>query len=119
MAETNRTMSKLRWGILGAARIAEKNWRAIRHSGNSIVTAVASRDPARSRAFVAKCQRAEPFDPPPAVLGSYEELIASRDVDAIYVPIPTGLRKPWVVRAAESGKHVLCEKPCAANAAEV
>ena len=112
-------MTKLRWGILGTARIARKNWKAIWHSGNSTLIAVASRDVERSRQFVAECQEETPFDPPPLALGSYEELVASRDVDAVYLPIPTAFRKEWVVRAAEAGKHVLCEKPCTASVADL
>ena len=109
----------LRWGILSPASIARKNWKAIRQSGNSVVTAVASRDVNRSREFIANCQRDNPFDAAPAALGSYEELIASPNVDAIYIPIPTGLRKEWVLRAAKAGKHILCEKPCGSTVAEV
>ena len=51
-------------------------------------------------------------------LGSYEELLASKNVDAIYIPLPTGLRKEWVLRAAAAGKHVICEKPCAVSVAD-
>lgn len=105
---------KIRWGILSTAEIARKNWKAISNSGNAIVAAVASRDPAKSRKFIAECQAEVPFDVVPRALGSYEELIASPDIDAIYIPLPTGLRKEWVLRAA-AGKHVLCEKPCAPN----
>jgi len=112
-------MNKLRWGILGTAAIARKNWKGIWHSGNSIVTAVASRNAERSRQFIAECQQEKPFDAAPAALGSYEELLASREVDAIYVPIPTGLRKEWIVRAAQAGKHILCEKPCGGSVADV
>jgi predicted dehydrogenase len=112
-------MTKLRWGILGTAAIARKNWKAIWHSGNSVISAVASRNPERSRQFTAECQRDKPFETTPAALGSYEELLASRDVDAIYIPIPTGVRTEWVVRAAEAGKHILCEKPCGATVADV
>lgn len=112
-------MTKLRWGILSTARIARKNWKAIWHSGNSIVTAVASRDLERARQFVADCQSENPFETAPAAIESYQELLASRDVDAVYIPIPTGIRKEWVVRAAEAGKHVLCEKPCAATVADI
>jgi predicted dehydrogenase len=112
-------MKKLRWGILSTAGIARKNWRAIRDSGNSVVTAVASREAARSRQFIADCQREAPADTAPAALGSYEELIASGTVDAVYIPLPTGLRKEWVLRAAAAGKHVLCEKPCGLSLAEV
>ena len=111
--------SKLRWGILSAAEIARKNWRAIFNSGNGIVSAVASRDVQRSRDFIALCQREAPFEQMPRALGSYEELIAAKDVDAVYVPAPTGLRKQWVIRAAEVGKHVVCEKPCAPNLADL
>jgi predicted dehydrogenase len=112
-------MNKLRWGILGAAAIARKNWKAIRHSDNSIISAVASRNLERGRQFIAECQRDNPFDAAPAALGSYEELLASPEVDAIYIPIPTGLRTEWVVRAAEAGKHILCEKPCGTTVTDV
>ena len=112
-------MINLRWGILGAANIARKNWKAIRHSGNSIISAVASRDLERSRQFIADCQREHPFETAPTALGSYEELLASPEIDAIYIPIPTGLRTEWVVRAADAGKHILCEKPCGATVADV
>ena len=60
-----------------------------------------------------------PFDNRPRALGSYEELLASPDVDAVYIPLPTGLRKEWVLRAAAAGKHVVCEKPCGVSAADV
>lgn len=112
-------MSKLRFGILSTANIARKNWNSIFHSGNSIVTAVASRDIARSRKFIHECQRKNAFEKLPEALGDYETLIASKNVDAIYIPLPTGLRKEWVLRAANAGKHVLCEKPCGVNAADV
>lgn len=103
----------LRWGILGTADIARKNWKAIANAGNATLTAVASRDLERSRTFIARCQADAPFPNPPRALASYKELLASDQVDAVYIPLPTGLRKEWVLRAAESGKHVLCEKPCA------
>src|SRR5215471_7072705 len=112
-------MNKLRWGILSTANIASKNWKAIHASGNSVVTAVASRDLERAREFIRLCQAEAAFETPPVALGSYEELLASKNVDAVYIPLPTGLRKPWVLRAAAAGKHVLCEKPCGLNLAEV
>ena len=112
-------MNKLRIGILSTAGIARKNWKAIFSSGNCVVTAVASRDVKRSRQFIAESQAETPFETPPAPLGSYEELIASKNVDAIYLPLPTGLRQEWVVRAAEAGKHVICEKPCGVSFADV
>jgi predicted dehydrogenase len=112
-------MKKLRFGFLSTANIGRKNWKAIFHSGNSIVTAVASRDLERSRKFIQECQAEAPFETPPVALGSYEELLASKNVDAIYFPLPTGLRQEWVMRAAEAGKHVFCEKPCAVSAARL
>jgi len=112
-------MSKLRIGFLSTAGIGRKNWKAILNSGNCVVTAVASRDAERSREFIRECQAAAAFARPPAALGSYEELIASPNVDAVYIPLPTGLRKDFVLRAAAAGKHVLCEKPCGTSAAEL
>jgi len=112
-------MNKLRWGILGAARIARKNWKAIRHSGNSVITAVASRDITRARSFVEECQRFEPFERVPDVFDNYERLILSPNVDAVYIPLPTNLRKEWIVRAAKAGKHVLSEKPCAVSVTDM
>lgn len=110
---------KLRWGILSAAQIARKNWQAIRLSGNGTVVAVASRNSSRAKAFINDCQAQVPMEAVPQALGSYEELIASKDVDAVYIPLPTGLRKEWVIRAAEAGKHVVCEKPCATSIADL
>ena len=112
-------MSKLQIGFLSTAGIARKNWKAILNSGNCVVAAVASREEEKSRAFIRECQQADAFDRAPEALGSYDELLASRNVDAVYVPLPTGLRKDFVIRAAQAGKHVLCEKPCAASAADL
>jgi predicted dehydrogenase len=110
---------RCRWGILGTAQIANKNWQAIRLSGNGIVTAVASRSLERAEEYAGARQFECPFDTPPAAVGSYEELLARDDVDAVYIPLPTGLRKEWVIRAARAGKHVLCEKPCAVSAEDL
>jgi predicted dehydrogenase len=109
-------MEPFRWGILGAARIARKNWKSIRRSGNSVVTAVGSRDPARAAQFIEDCQKIEPFEESPVIFNDYAKLIESPEVDGVYIPLPTGVRKDIVMRAAAAGKHVLCEKPCAPNA---
>lgn len=114
---TNR--AQIRWGILGAADIARKNWKAIRNSGNGIVTMVASRNLEQAQQFIQACQSQTAMPELPRATDSYETLINSPDVDAVYLPIPTGLRKEWVIRAAEAGKHVLCEKPCASNLADL
>lgn len=111
--------SVCRWGILGSADIARKNWKAIRASGNATLVAVASRSVARAKQYIDECQSDVPFAIPPVPVGSYEELLKRDDIDAVYVPLPTGIRREWVVKAAEAGKHVLCEKPCGPNATEL
>ncbi len=111
--------AKVRWGILSTAEIARKNWKAISNSGNGIVAAVASRDEQRSRDFIALCQREAAFEPMPRALAGYAALLSAPDVDALYIPLPTGLRAEWVIRAAQAGKHVVCEKPCARSVAEL
>ncbi len=107
-----------RWGILGAAGIARKNWKAISLTGNATVAGVASRDPERARHFIDECQAEAPMPTRPVAFATYADLLAS-DVDGVYIPLPTGLRKRWVIRAAEAGKHVIGEKPCASNAADL
>src|SRR5437764_10077467 len=109
----------VRWGILGAANIARKNWKAISQSGNSVVTAVASRSLKGSRKFISECQQEAPMPQVPQAFGSYEVLLASKEVDAVYIPVPTGIRREWVMRAAQAKKHVLCEKPCAVSVADL
>lgn len=108
-----------RWGIVGAAEIARKNWQAIRNAPNCTLTAVASRNLERCRRFIDECQGHAPFDPPPRACRSYEELLADDTVNAVYIPLPTGVRKPWAIRAAEAGKHVLVEKPVGVTSQDV
>ena len=111
--------TKLRWGILSTAQIARKNWKAIQLSGNGTVVAVASRDVRRAQKFIDARQADSPMEAVPRAMGSYGELLAASDVDAVYIPLPTGLRKEWVLRAAGAGKHVVCEKPCADSVADL
>ena len=114
------TSNPLRIGVLGAAGIfRRKNWHAIQCSGNAVVTAVATRDPVRTREFIAERQAALPFAVTPQDHASYEALLADQNIEAVYLPLPTGLRKEWVIRAAEAGKHVLSEKPCAASVTDL
>ncbi|NNE01408.1 MAG: Gfo/Idh/MocA family oxidoreductase [Pirellulaceae bacterium] len=108
--------TQCRWGIMSTAGIGRKNWKGIRLSGNGTVTAVASRNVAKAQAFIDQCNSEVPYQEPVAAVGSYEELLQRDDVDVVYVPLPTGLRKEWVVAAAQAGKHVLVEKPVANNA---
>jgi D-xylose 1-dehydrogenase (NADP+, D-xylono-1,5-lactone-forming) len=107
------TMEKLRWGILSTARIGmEAVIPAIQQSSNGVVVAIASRDEARAQATAREMNI-------PNAFGSYEELIESNQVDAIYNPLPNHLHKEWSIRAMAHGKHVLCEKPFALNASQV
>ena len=103
---------KVRWGVLGAANIAMKKVIPGMQAGRWCeMVAIASRDPSRARAAAGEVGLAKHY-------GSYEELLADPDIDAIYNPLPNHLHVPWSIRAAEAGKHVLCEKPIGLNAAE-
>jgi len=102
--------SPLRIGVLGAAKIARLFAEGVRASRKIVVTAVASRDVSRATAFARDANIAH-------VHSSYEALLGDPDIDAIYVPLPNNLHAVWSIRAAEAGKHVLCEKPLAATAA--
>ncbi len=103
--------SPVRLGILGAARIGRLFVDAVRPSRKVVVAAVASRDGDRAREFAQSLAI-------PRVHASYEDLLADREIDAVYVPLPNNLHARWAIEAADAGKHVLCEKPLAANAAE-
>jgi predicted dehydrogenase len=94
----------VRWGILSTARINEKLLAGAREAAAVDVVAVGSRDRARGEEFAARHGIGR-------VHGSYEELLADADVEAVYIPLPNSLHVPWAVRALEAGKHVLCEKP--------
>ncbi|SAK84719.1 oxidoreductase [Caballeronia hypogeia] len=103
----------IRWGVLGAANIADKFVvPAIQRSRNGRVTHVAARDGVRAQAFAAKHDI-------PATCASYDALLHSDDVDAVYIPLPTASHFDWCRKALEAGKHVLCEKPIAMNAVQV
>ncbi|HEY0779852.1 MAG TPA: Gfo/Idh/MocA family oxidoreductase [Gemmatirosa sp.] len=106
-------IAPLRWGVLGAASIALRRViPATQRSQHGTVVALASRDGAKARAAADAAGIARAH-------GSYEALIDDPDVDAIYNPLPNHLHVPWSIRAAEAGKHVLCEKPLALSAHEV
>lgn len=102
----------VRWGVLGAANIAlTKVIPAIQSTARSRVVAIASRE--RTKADAAARHLGIP-----RAYGSYDALIADREVDVVYNPLPNHLHVPWSVRAADAGKHVLCEKPIAMSADE-
>src|SRR5689334_66419 len=103
---------KVRWAVLGAARIAtRKVIPALQKSDSSEVVAIASRDLAKARETAKELGIAKAF-------GSYEEALADPDIEAIYIPLPNHLHAPWSIRAAQAGKHVLCEKPIAMSTGE-
>jgi D-xylose 1-dehydrogenase (NADP+, D-xylono-1,5-lactone-forming) len=105
----------LRWGVMGTARIARKALiPAILSAPGHRLVAIASRDVAKGQAFASQFANAGPL----TVHGSYAALLADPSVEAIYIPLPNALHAPWAIRALEAGKHVLCEKPLALNAAE-
>ncbi|MCA9083402.1 MAG: Gfo/Idh/MocA family oxidoreductase [Planctomycetaceae bacterium] len=108
-----------RWGILSTAGIAMKNWHSIAASGNGQVVAVASRSVEKAQTFIDACQASVPVSHTVEAVGSYEELLQRSDINAVYVPLPTGLRTEWVCKAAAAGKHVMVEKPCGVTADDV
>ncbi|MEO3997129.1 Gfo/Idh/MocA family oxidoreductase [Mesorhizobium sp. CAU 1732] len=102
-----------RWGILSTAKIArEQLIPAIQESDNGVLSAIASRDGAKASAL------AERFGAPHA-FGSYEDMLASHVIDAVYIPLPTSQHVEWAVKAADAGKHVLVEKPLALHADQI
>jgi len=104
--------NKVRWGILGVANIAVRQVIPAMQQGSwSEIRAIASRD-------LAKANQAAQSLGIPKAYGSYEELLADDEIEAIYNPLPNHLHVPWTIKAAEAGKHVLCEKPIGLNARE-
>lgn len=103
---------KLRWGVLSTANIGLKKVLPAMQLGQySTVDAIASRDRNKAREAAGELGI-------PKAYGSYEELLADPDIDAIYNPLPNQLHVPWTAKAAEAGKHVLCEKPISLTVAE-
>lgn len=106
------SLSKLKWGVLGCAGIAKRAViPGVQASELNEVAAIASRslDQASRTAEEHGIQTA---------YGSYEELLSDPTIDVVYIPLPNHLHREWTIRAAEAGKHVLCEKPLALNAKE-
>lgn len=105
-------MEALHIGILGAARIVPMALiKPARQVANVTVSGIAARDTTRAHTFARKHHI-------PHVFASYDELLADPRIDAVYIPLPNSLHERWTLRALEAGKHVLCEKPFASNAAE-
>ena len=104
-------MSSVRWGVLSTAGIARVVIEATGSAERARFVAVASRDAVRAREFADELGL-------PLSFGSYPELLASDEVDAVYVALPVSMHTEWTVKALQAGKHVLCEKPFATSAAD-
>jgi predicted dehydrogenase len=102
----------IRWGLLSTALINRKLIAGARAASAVEVTAVASRDHDRARAYAGEHGI-------PVAYGSYDELLADPNIDAVYIPLPNALHHQWTLRALQAGKHVLCEKPYSRHPAEV
>ena len=105
-------MDKVRWGVLGVAKIAvTKVIPAMQQGSRTEVAAIASRDLAKAQSAAASLGIGKAY-------GSYEELLADPSIECIYVPLPNHLHVPWSINAAQAGKHVLCEKPVSLDVAQ-
>ncbi|MEQ9567401.1 MAG: Gfo/Idh/MocA family oxidoreductase, partial [Pseudomonadales bacterium] len=105
--------TQIRWGILGAAKIAiNKMIPAIHLAKNSQLTAIASRGQEKATQLARDYALANTFS-------SYDELLASDTIDAVYIPLPTGMHTEWVLKALSAGKHVLCEKPIGMSSSDI
>jgi xylose dehydrogenase (NAD/NADP) len=102
----------VKWGILSTADINRKVIPGAHASPKVDLLAVASRDKARAESFAREWNIERAY-------GSYEELLADPDVEAVYIPLPNNLHSEWTIKAVDAGKHVLCEKPFSRRAAEV
>ena len=107
-----QAQEKIRWGILSTAAIGVKKLiPAMQRCAHATITAIASRDTERAKQAAAELEI-------PKSYSSYEELLADPEIDAVYNPLPNHLHVSWSVRAAEAGKHILCEKPLSLTVAE-
>jgi xylose dehydrogenase (NAD/NADP) len=105
-------MRTIHWGVLSTSRHAANTWiPALKKSQHGVLSAVASRDMKRAQQYAGEHGFEKAYD-------SYEALLADPTIDAVYIPLPNSLHREWVLRAAEAGKHILCEKPLGLNAAE-
>ncbi len=102
----------LRWGLLSTANINRAVIAPLRNSPRNRLSAVASRDAEHARAYARQWEIPHSF-------GSYEAMLADPDVDVVYISLPNSLHAEWTIKAAQAGKHVLCEKPLAVTLAEV
>lgn len=105
-------MSKLRWGVLSTSKFAQnKIIPAVKHCQHSEITAIASRNLSQAQETATRLGIAQAY-------GSYDELLADADIDAIYNPMPNHMHVDWTIKALRAGKHVLCEKPIGLSSVE-
>ncbi|MEU3767087.1 Gfo/Idh/MocA family oxidoreductase [Amycolatopsis keratiniphila] len=104
-------MKSLRWGLLAAGTIAAEFAAGVEESKHGVLEAVAARSGDRAAEFASRFEI-------PKCYGAYEDLLADPDVDAVYISTPHPLHGEWAIRAAEAGKHILCEKPLTMSVAE-
>ena len=105
-------MKKLRWGVLSTANIGlEKVIPAMQQGEYCEMVAIASQSLEKGQAAAAQLGI-------PKACGSYDELLADAEIDAVYIPLPNHLHVPWAIKALKAGKHVLCEKPIGLTTAE-
>lgn len=105
-------MDKVRWGILSTANIGmAKVTPAIQQATNCEVVAIASRESTAAESAAARLGI-------PQALGSYDALLESPDIDAVYIPLPNDMHAEWTLKAAAAGKHILCEKPLGMSVAQ-
>lgn len=107
----DNTSEKIKWGIIGCGNIAHKFASDLQLVNDAELVAVASRDKAKAKEFQLKHQAAKSY-------GSYDQLIADKDIDIVYIATPHFSHAKWSIKAMENGKHVLCEKPLAINKKE-
>ena len=105
-------MDKVKFGVLGCARVFERRMApALKSAGNAVLHAVASRSLEKAQATAQKHGAAKAY-------GSYDALLADSDIEAVYIPLPNDQHAEWTVKALTAGKHVLCDKPLALSVAE-
>lgn len=102
----------IRWGILGTSFISEVMAKALRESPTSQLVAVGSRTQSSAKSFATSFKI-------PKIYSDYQELLDDKDINAVYIGLPNHLHKEWIIRAAQAGKHILCEKPLVLTAADV
>src|SRR5678815_5435850 len=105
-------IDKVRWGVLGVANIATKKVIPAMQAGEwSTILGIASRDLSKAEAAASQLENQKSY-------GSYQDLLDDDDIEAVYIPLPNHLHVEWSIKAAQAGKHVLCEKPISLSVAE-